>query len=136
MITLNDCTLPRNLGLQACNFIKKRLWHKCFPVNFAKFLGTPFSQSTSGRLLLTIPQLLGYSTYIVLNETRRWKTPEPSSEYLICVQFVFCALGVVLLVLVAFVFSFCFFWKLLIILNFKDTCKAYHKRLFANVMLL
>ena len=21
--------------------LKKRLWHRCFPVNFAKFLGTP-----------------------------------------------------------------------------------------------
>ena len=25
-----------------CNFIKKRLWHRCLPVNFEKFLGTPF----------------------------------------------------------------------------------------------
>ena len=25
-------------GLQACNFIKKRLQHKWFPVKFAKFL--------------------------------------------------------------------------------------------------
>ena len=24
------------------NLLKKRLWHRCFPVNFAKFLGTPF----------------------------------------------------------------------------------------------
>ena len=30
-----------------------RLWHKCFPVNFAKFLRTPFLQNTSGWLLLT-----------------------------------------------------------------------------------
>ena len=22
--------------------LKKRLWHKCFPVNFVKFLRTPF----------------------------------------------------------------------------------------------
>ena len=29
---------------------KKRLWHRCFPVNFAKFLRTPFLQNTSGRL--------------------------------------------------------------------------------------
>ena len=27
---------------------KKRLWHRCFPVNFAKFLGTPLLQNTSG----------------------------------------------------------------------------------------
>ena len=43
-------------GLQACNFVKKRLflclrpatlskkrlWHRCFPVTFVKFLKTPF----------------------------------------------------------------------------------------------
>ena len=34
------------------NFAKKRLWHRCFPVNFTKFLKTPFAQNTSGRLLL------------------------------------------------------------------------------------
>ena len=32
--------------------LKKRLWHRCFPVNFAKFLRTSFLQNTSGRLLL------------------------------------------------------------------------------------
>ena len=30
----------------------KRLWHRCFPMNFAKFLRAPFSQNTFGRLLL------------------------------------------------------------------------------------
>ena len=34
------------------SFFKKRLWHKCFPVNFVKFLRTPFLQNTSERLLL------------------------------------------------------------------------------------
>ena len=28
--------------------IKKRLWYRCFLVNFAKFLSTPFLQNTSG----------------------------------------------------------------------------------------
>ena len=28
--------------------LKKRLWHRCFPVIFAKFLRTLFSQNTSG----------------------------------------------------------------------------------------
>ena len=37
---------------QTCNFIKKRLWHRCCPLNFAKCLRTTFSQNTSGRLLL------------------------------------------------------------------------------------
>ena len=38
-------------GLWPATLIKKRLWHRCFPVNFAKFLRTPL-QNTSGRLLL------------------------------------------------------------------------------------
>ena len=29
-------------SLKACNFIKKRLQPRCFPVKFAKFLRTPF----------------------------------------------------------------------------------------------
>ena len=32
--------------------LKKILRHRCFPVNFVKFLRTTFSQNTSGRLLL------------------------------------------------------------------------------------
>ena len=30
--------------------LKKRLWHRCFPVNFANFLRKPFLQNNSGRL--------------------------------------------------------------------------------------
>ena len=33
--------------------LKKRLWYRCFPMNFAKVLRTSFLQNTSGRLLLT-----------------------------------------------------------------------------------
>ena len=39
-------------GLRPATLLKKSLWHRCFPVNFAKFLRTPFLQNTSGRLLL------------------------------------------------------------------------------------
>ena len=35
--------------LQLCNFIKKRLLRRCFPLKFAKFLTKPFLQSTSGE---------------------------------------------------------------------------------------
>ena len=31
--------------------VAQRLWHRCFPVNLAKFLRTPFLQNTSGQLL-------------------------------------------------------------------------------------
>ena len=37
--------------------LKNNLWHRCFPVNFAKFLRIPFLQDTSGRLLLLIQEL-------------------------------------------------------------------------------
>ena len=39
-------------GLRPATLLKKRLWHRYFPVNFVKFLRTPFLQNTSGRLLL------------------------------------------------------------------------------------
>ena len=29
-------------GLWPATLLKKRLWHRCFPVNFVKFLQTPF----------------------------------------------------------------------------------------------
>ena len=35
-------------------FKKKRLWHRCFHMNFAKILRTPFLQDTFGWLLLQI----------------------------------------------------------------------------------
>ena len=39
-------------GLRPATLLKKRLWDRCFLVNFVKFLRTHFSQNTSGRLLL------------------------------------------------------------------------------------
>ena len=39
-------------GLRPAILFKKRLWHRYFSVNFAKFLRTLFLQNTSGRLLL------------------------------------------------------------------------------------
>ena len=29
-------------GLRTATLLKKRLWHRCFPVDFVKFLRTPF----------------------------------------------------------------------------------------------
>ena len=47
--TRQRCSVRK--GILRFNFIKKRLWYRCFPVNFRKFLRTPFLQNTSGRLL-------------------------------------------------------------------------------------
>ena len=43
-------------GLRHAALLKKRLRHMCFPVNFAKFLRTPFLQNTSRWLLLNIKE--------------------------------------------------------------------------------
>ena len=43
----------KQLWPEACNFMKKRLWHGCFPVNFANFLRKTILQNTSERLLLS-----------------------------------------------------------------------------------
>ena len=40
------------LTLRPAVLLKRRLWHRRFPVNFVKLLKTPFIQETSGRLLL------------------------------------------------------------------------------------
>ena len=37
---------------QACKLINKETWHRCFPVNFGKFLRTPFLQNNFGRIVL------------------------------------------------------------------------------------
>ena len=42
--------------LTPATLLKKRIWHRCFPVNFVKFLRTPFLQNTSGRMLLKMFQ--------------------------------------------------------------------------------
>ena len=41
-------------GLRPATLLRKRLWHSCFPLNFAKFLRTPFLQNTSGGCFLTV----------------------------------------------------------------------------------
>ena len=33
---------------------KKRRWHMCFPVNFAKFLRTPFNKASPGDFLFIL----------------------------------------------------------------------------------
>ena len=34
--------MSQNSQASAATLLKKRLWHRCFPVNFATFLRTPF----------------------------------------------------------------------------------------------
>ena len=54
-VTHNSQINTRLIKLQtggACNFFKKRLQHRCFPVKFAKILRTPILNNICERLLL------------------------------------------------------------------------------------
>ena len=43
--------------LRPATLLKKRLWHRCLPVNFAKFLRISFLQNNFGGLLLHTQQI-------------------------------------------------------------------------------
>ena len=47
-------------GLKACIFVKKKLQHRCFPVNIAKFLRLPISKNICDQLLLTVSMVHYY----------------------------------------------------------------------------
>ena len=55
-----------HLFSQPATLLKKSLWHRCFPVNFAKFLRTPFLQNTSGWLLLQLISLRCPQKFIII----------------------------------------------------------------------
>ena len=67
------------------SFLKNILWYRCFPVNFAKYLRTPFWQNISGWLLLLRDyftlrnkysqrtfNLRSYFKQILQNKPNRW----------------------------------------------------------------
>ena len=54
--------LNKVAGLRPATLLKKRFWHRCFPVNFTKFLRTPFLQNISRRLLLSLGQCRNHCT--------------------------------------------------------------------------
>ena len=59
--------LNKNAGLQACNFIKKRVQHRCFLGNVAKFLRAPILKNICERLLLSFPFMLVW-TFFYMNK--------------------------------------------------------------------
>ena len=64
----------RLAGLRPATLLKKRLWHRCFPVNFTKFLKTPFYRTPpddcfcSAFFLPPVALLWKYCS-----EKKRWK---------------------------------------------------------------
>ena len=45
--------LNKVAGLRPATLLKKSLWHRCFPVNFAKFLRIPFYRTPQGDCFST-----------------------------------------------------------------------------------
>ena len=68
----------RVVGLRPVNLLKKRLKHRCFPVNFAKFLRIPFLQDTSGRLL---PKNADGNTKFHMTRLNPWKLTFLANKY-------------------------------------------------------
>ena len=71
-------------GLQACNFIKKRLLHRCFPVKYMEFLRTPIFKTSVIHCFCNVPfwfalqnQLSG--VYISWTVILNGLTPSPQS---------------------------------------------------------
>ena len=58
--------------LQACNFFKKRLQHRCFLVKFAKLLRTPILKKICERLLCISYDLHEYVSLVWKNCQRTW----------------------------------------------------------------
>ena len=79
-------------GLRPATLLKKRRWHRCFPVNFVKFLRTPFLKNNSRWLLL---YLVSYKKYRIVSEHFFWKAIKYLSCKLlqICVQLASIFLG-------------------------------------------
>ena len=54
-------------GPQPATLLKMRLCHRCFPINFAKFLRTPFHRTPLNDCSSTIQHFLAENTSKVLN---------------------------------------------------------------------
>ena len=55
---MSESLFNKVASLRPASLLKKKLWLRCFTVNFAKFLRTPFLQNISGRLLLYFQEKL------------------------------------------------------------------------------
>ena len=60
-----QCPHCKKSSLRLATLLKKRLWHRFFPVNFAKFLRTPFfSEHLQWLLLALAPIKISYSNTV------------------------------------------------------------------------
>ena len=70
-------------GPRPATLLKKRMWHRCFPMTFAKFLGTSFLQNVSGRLHLL---KLYYFTEYLFPLCKKYRKKEFFWSVFSCIQ--------------------------------------------------
>ena len=63
----------KSAGPKPAILLKKRLWHRCFPMNFAKFLRTPFHRTPLNDCFSTIQHFLAENPSKVLNGQQQHK---------------------------------------------------------------
>ena len=64
------------VGLRVATLLKKRLWHSCFPLNFTKFLRTPFlTENTFSCRITTVAAPVLLKSHIVQDIVSRIKLP-------------------------------------------------------------
>ena len=66
----------KNTGLQVCNFIKKKLQHRCSPVNIKKFLRTPILKSIN----VTKYTMLSWSEWVYIAQDNYLCNVGPQSK--------------------------------------------------------
>ena len=68
-------------ALRPATLLKKRLWHWCFPVEFVKFLRTPFLTEHLQWLLLRVPNFVSVPQFVLSRAPQiPWK--KHTSEHL------------------------------------------------------
>ena len=60
-------------GPEPATLLKIRLWHRCFPMNFAKFLRAPFHRTPLNDCFSTIQHFLAENPSKVLNGQQQHK---------------------------------------------------------------
>ena len=63
-LEISQILTGKHLCQRFSTLLKKRLWRRYFPVNFAKLLRIPFSQNTSGRLLTVVNRSSSKSVFL------------------------------------------------------------------------
>ena len=71
----------KHLHRQGFFLLKKRLWYRCFPVNFAKFLRTPFLQNISERLLPEETSQFNTRKYVGVSFSKIYELPLANVKY-------------------------------------------------------